>query len=203
MIRRDETLEAMIAEDSKRQAPQDKLEFVRNQVREMRDLTRRINDVEELAKQLRGQRREMEMQILPDLFLETGVTHIGLAAEGNEPPYEAKIQDHYHANIAVDWPQDKRDAALTWLKKNKLKDIIKTVIVIEIGLGESVLTARVLSVLKELKVKYTAQQTVPWNTLTAAVKEMYRDGKVLSDTVLNMLGAHVGKIVRLKPKKED
>jgi hypothetical protein len=203
MVKRDESLEAMIAEDSKREVPQDKLEFVRNQVREMRDLTRRIKDIEELGKQLRGQYREMELQILPDLFMQTGVTHIGLAAEGNEPPYEAKIQDYYHANIKVDWPEDKRDAALSWLKKNKLKDIIKTVITIEIGLGESKLTAQVMAVLDELKADYTAQQTVPWNTLTAAIREMYREGRILSDTALNTLGAYVGKVVRLKVKKED
>jgi hypothetical protein len=203
MVKRDESLEAMITEDSKREISQDKLEFVRDQVRYMRDLTRRIKDVEELGKELRGQYRELELQVLPDLFMQTGVTNIGLAAEGNEPPYEAKIQDYYHANIKVDWPEDKRDAALSWLKKNKLKDIIKTVITIEIGLGESKLTAQVMAVLDELKADYTAQQTVPWNTLTAAIREMYREGRILSDTTLNLLGAYVGKVVRLKPKKEE
>jgi hypothetical protein len=156
-----------------------------------------------LAKQLRGQRREMEYQILPDLFMQTGVTHIGLAAEGNEPPYEAKMQDHYHAVINVDWPEERRVEALKWVEKNKLGDLIKTVITIELGRGQSKLTTKVLTALRTLKVPFTKQQNVPWNTLTAAIREMYRDGRTLSDTELNMIGASVGKIVKLKPKKED
>jgi hypothetical protein len=199
----DESLEAMIMDDAHRKPQQDKLEFVRNQVRAMRDLQREIEDVEDLARRLRGKRREMEMQILPDLFMQTGVTHIGLAAEGNEPPYEAKMHDHYHAVISADWPLEKRQLALDWVENNNLGDLIKTVIIIELGKGQSKLTTKVLAALRALKVPFIKQQNVPWNTLTAAIKEMYRDGRVLSDTDLSTIGAVVGKIVKLKAKKED
>jgi uncharacterized protein YeeX (DUF496 family) len=203
MTKFDQSLEDMIVESTKQQPSPDKLEFIRDQIRSMRALHREIQDAEERVRILKSQKREMEMQILPDLFMQIGVTNIGLTAEGNEPPYEAKIEDYYHAVISAEWPEERRKAALDWIEKNKLGDLIKTVITIEFGKGTTKLVRKIEAVLSEFKVPYSKQRNIAWNTLTAAIKEMYRDGRVLGDTDLATIGAYVGKIVKLKQKKED
>jgi len=198
----DAELTRRLEQEADEAPPQDKLEFVRDQVRHMRDLERRIEDVEALGKELRGQRRHMETETLPDLFMELGINNLGLEAEGNMPAYDARLQDHYHANIRSDWPDGQQQEALEWLRDHGLGDIIKTVITIELGLGSGSLLDKVENFLNKLKIPYQRQQSVPWNTLTMMVKDRYRNGKPLGTKDLRVLGATVGHIVKLKPKKE-
>jgi hypothetical protein len=199
---KDTVLDKIIADDVKRGPSADKLEFVRDQVKYIRDLHKRIEDAEEIVKSLRNEKRELEFVTLPTLFMQNKITAISLAPEGNMPGYEAEIRDYYHANINAKWLPERKQAALDWLQKHKLGDIIKTVITIELGLGQSKVTTKLLAAIRTLKIPFTKQQSVPWNTLTAVVREMYQDGKPLKDSELNMLGAQVGKIVTLQPKKE-
>lgn len=203
MSPKDDVLEKMISDDVKRGPSSDQLALVRDQVRYIRDLEKRIEDAQEIVKGLRNEKRELEFVTLPSLFMQNKITAISLAPEGNLPAYEAKLKDYYHAKIAADWPPEKRLNALNLLKKFKLSDIVKTVITIEIGLGQSKLTSDVLAALRALKAPFTKQQTVPWNTLTAAIRERYQFGKTFKDDELKTLGATVGKIVTLHPKRED
>jgi len=198
----DAAFEAEIASDVKRKPPKDKLEFVRNQIRAMRDLDQDISDAEEKVKTLKRQRMEMEMVTLPDLFSQLNLTHIGLAAEGNQPPYEAKLKDYYHANIQAKWTEERREEALAWVENKGLGDTIKSVINIEFGLGTETQRETLIKVLKKNGVHFTEHRTVPWNTLTSALREMYQRGETLSDKELQTIGATVGKQVKLTPKKE-
>jgi hypothetical protein len=60
---------------------------------------------------------------------------------------------------------------------------------------------KVLELLREACVPYTEDRAVPWNTISAALREMYERGETLNDTELQTIGATVGKRVRLIPKK--
>src|SRR5215204_3029984 len=53
--------EEEIERDAKRLPPEGKLEYVRDQVRNMRDLDLRISAYDEELKRMRSQRRELEM----------------------------------------------------------------------------------------------------------------------------------------------
>lgn len=198
----DPAFEAEIASDVKRKPPKDKLEFVRNQIRAMRDLDQEINDAEEKVKTLKRERSEMEMVTLPDLFAQLKLTHLGLAAEGNQPPYEARLRDYYHANIKASWTDVRREEALGWIEDKGLGDIIKSVITVELGLGTEEQHDQLVKLLKKAGVHFTEMRTVPWNTLTSAIKEMYQRGETLSDNELQTIGATVSKVVKLSPKKE-
>jgi len=184
------------------EAPQDKLEFVREQVRQMRDLERRIEDIEALSKELRGQRRQMEMETLPELFMNLGINSLGLDAEGNMPAYDARLLPHYAAKISAEWPMEQQQEALDWLRKNKLGDLIKTIITIELGLGTATVLRRIEALLGKLKIPYRKEESVHHMTLTKFIRDRYGDGKPLGTQDLRVLGATVGHVVKLKPKKE-
>jgi hypothetical protein len=144
----------------------------------------------------------MEFVTLPDLFSQLNLTHIGLAKEGNQPPYEAKLKDYYHATIKANWPDERREEALAWVENKGLGDIIKTVITVELGLGTEIIRDSVIQALKQSGVHFQEYRTVPWNTLTSALKEMYQRGETLSDNELQTIGATVGKQVKLTAKRE-
>jgi hypothetical protein len=67
-------------------------------------------------------------------------------------------------------PEARRDEAFAWLDKNR-----------------------------KLEVSYSSKLSVPWNTLTAFVKEQVEKGAVLP---LDILGATVGRVVKLKARKD-
>jgi hypothetical protein len=196
------TLEQDIARDSAQKPAQDKLDFVRDQIRYMRDLEKQIVDTEEILKRLKAEKQELQHNVLPTLFMQNKITAISLSEEGNLPAYDAELKDYYHANIKADWLPAQRASAIAWLDKHKLADIVKTVFTIEIGRGNAKLTKQVTAALRALKVPFTVQQTVPWKTLTAAVKEIYRSHRTLKDDELKVLGASVGKVVTLQQQKE-
>jgi hypothetical protein len=199
----DTELEAQITADAKRPPLVDKLEQVRDKVRRFRDLEMEIADAEAHLKQLRLEKSELEYMVLPDLFSQNKVTHIGLEAEGNVPAYIARIEDYYKANISKEWPMSKREKAYDWLTKHKLGDIITSCITIELDLGTAKLLKKIQTALNKLGVVYYKEQSVHWGTLTAAVKEMHKAGKPLGDTDLRTIGATVGRVVKLKQKKGD
>lgn len=198
----DTELEQDIARVVQQKVTADKLEFVRDQIRYMRDLDHRIGNLHEILKQLTVEKRELQYSTLPTLFMQNKISSISLMEEGNIPAYDAELKDFYHAKIDAEWPAEKRHNAMSWLEEHSLGDIIKTCFTIEIGRGNAKLTKKVMAALRALKVPFTQQQTVPWNTLTAAIKERYRDHKPLKDAELETLGANVGKIVTLKVKKD-
>ena len=199
----DSELENEIRQETLRNPPTDKLEMVRDQIRYIRDLDLRIQNAEEVVKSLQREKHELEFSTLPTLFMENKITAISLEAEGNMPAYEAKINDYYRANIKSDWPQDRKQKAFDWLERHKLADIVKTIFTIEIGRGNAKLTKKIITWLRAQKIPHSKAQAVAWNTLTMAVKERYRDHKPLKDTELEIIGATVGKIVKLQPKRGD
>ena len=191
-----------IEKDMAAKPPADKLEFIRDKIREVRDIEFKIADLENHISELNQTKRNLIFDALPTMFMQVGLNRLEIAAQGNLPAYEAKLNDHYHAVIKSDWPSSQRKAALQWVRKHKLGDIIKTTLTIELGLGQDKLLKKVLAALTKLGVVPTIEETVPWKTLTAVVKERFQDGKPLSDKDLTTLGATVSKMVKLNPVKE-
>jgi hypothetical protein len=198
-----EDLKTLLEKDSQRKPSTDKLDFVRDQIRYLRDLDIRIGNAEDTTKALRIERRDLVMSTLPDIFSQTKIDAITLQSEGNMPAYEAELKDYYRASINADWPPEKRDKALAWLRKHGLGDLIKTVVTIELGRGQATLLKKILAALRKLKVPFKTHDTIPWNTLTAAIKEMYQEGKPLKDAELELLGATVGRTVTIKQQKDN
>lgn len=185
------------------QVPQDKLDALRAAVRGVRDKRAEIEDLKQRTTNLNLEVITLERETLPALFNSVGVSYIGLDAEGNLPAYDATKGPYYHANIAAEWPIEKREEAFQWLVSEGHQDVIKTVITVELGRGERALAKKVEAALKKLHVPYQRSLGVPWNTLTALVKGYYAAGQPLAKDVLDKIGAYVGEVVAVKPRKVE
>lgn len=185
-----------IASTPRRKPTENQLEKVRDAVRRARDIDFKMSELSEQQRALGAEKQEMLHRTLPDLFDEVGIRGIDLEAEGNMPGYDTEVRPYYHANIR----DENAEAAFAWLEKEGHGDLIKTVITVELGRGERKLARAVESALKKLKVDYGRKLGVPWNTLTAFVKEQIEDHGTTPP--LDLLGATVGRVVKLKERKD-
>lgn len=174
--------------------PADKIERIKAAVRRLRDLTARKEDATAMIREISREVDQIERTELVNLFDEAGIDHVSLPPEGNYPGYQAKAQPYYYANIKVDWPEAQREAAFRWLVDRQCGDLIKTVVVVELGLGEAAKTKQVIEALRKIGVAHDVRKSVPWNTLTAFVKEQ---SDKLDEADRATLGATVGRIVRV------
>jgi hypothetical protein len=181
------------------QPTQDKLEALRNAVRRQRDLQLEIRELQQLLSDKNKALSDMEMRELPDLFYAAGVDSVGITAEGNLPAYDATMRPFYHANIKADWPDEQKSDAFKWLDKEGHGDLIKTMIKVELGRGERKQAIKLEKALQEMGIDYSSELGVPWNTLTAFVKEQIEKHQTVPP--LDLLGASVGTVVKLKERK--
>lgn len=188
----------------------DKLDKVRDAVRRARDLQAEIKDMEELLKERKKRLLQVTQRDLVDVFDEANVTDIGIPKEGNQPGFRAVLRPFYHANIAADWPDDRRGAAFAWLDENGHGDIIKDTIIVEFPRGSRARQKLLVDWLEKNKMSYSQTLAVPWNTLTSLIKTLTEkmrlaqaDGEEVTPLPLETLGATVGRVVEVKPVKED
>ena len=184
------------------QVPEDKLEKARDYLRQSRDLDKEVRDLAERLKERQASLLTLKQKTLPDFFNEIGIDNLGLPAEGNLPAYDAKLVPYYHANIGADWDTERQEAAFGYLAAQEGGEaMIKTVITVELGRGDRKVAEKVEAALDKIKVPYSRKLGVPWNTLTAWVKEQIERHKTTPD--LNLLGATVGSVVNLKERKTN
>lgn len=180
--------------------PEDKLELVREQLRRSRDTELEMS---ELASRLKVKSEEQNKRVfeeLPALFQEIGIDRLGIEADGNLPAYDATLTPYYKANISGEWPPEQQDAAFDWLEKEGHGDLVKNKFVVQLGRDDEEKALRLRALLEEAGFEFENKRAVPWNTLTSFVKEQVE--KHNTTPPLDLLGATVGKIVKLKPRKE-
>jgi hypothetical protein len=200
------TIDEELAEDAASQeVPKDKLDQLRAACAAARDLDLEIQDLEGRVSTKKKELLDLRYKGLPDLFMAAGVSRVDIGPHGNMPAYEAKMTDHYHANISTSWPEDQQGQALDWLEDNGQGDLIKRTIEINFGRNENKLFTSVMKALQKLPAladRIKVQRGIPWNTLTAWLRERYKNNEELGDVDLRRLGAIVGKVVNVKPAKE-
>ena len=191
---------AAVAAMKNRAAPsEDKLEKVRTFLREARDIDRQIMDLEDALKVKNARKLELIQKELPDLYDEAGIDNLGLPAEGNLPAYDCKLGPYYKASISADWPEEDRAKAFAYLEKQGASDLIKSTYVVLLPRGKRAIAIKVEAALKKLGVEFSEKLDVPWNTLTAWLKEQVEKHKTTPE--LDLLGATVGRVVKLKERK--
>lgn len=197
-------LAAAMAEAPPIEAP-DRLRRVRDKVALVRDLVAQVADLEARKTAANKQLQDLYFKELPDLFAEVGTDHLGLEAEGNLPAVDAKLKPYYKANIAADWPPEQRRAGFDFLREQKAADLIRTVVTVEFGRGEEEDAKNLTDMLKDFGYTYSVGEAVPWNTLTAWLREqterMRRGGKEFTPAQLDKIGGRVGKVVEVKPRR--
>jgi len=190
----------------------DKVDRLRDAARRARDLELEIKQMEDDLANSKRELLAMRHEELPDLMSQAGTTLWAIVAEGNLPAFVAKSAPYYKANIAAEWDAERRQRAFDWIaardpdtkgpgpRGGDNPDIIKTVITIELGRGERELAQKVEAGLRKQGIPFSTRLDVPWNTLTAFVRELVEARKVMPP--LDLLGATVGRIVTIKPEKD-
>jgi hypothetical protein len=122
------------------------------------------------------------------------------------------LEPFYHANIAVDWEPQRREEAFKWLEENGHGDLVKVNVMFSFR-KEQLADARWLQTAVKLiqaaqaECGIETENTIPdptmkmevhYGTLTAFVREQVECGAELP---LEKLGATVGQIVKIKPRK--
>lgn len=190
----------MMREDAVKPPPRDRLEKLRKKISDLRDLELEKKSFEEKASETGKKIYEIKTKDLVDLFDQAKVDNVGIPEEGNLPAYNMEVGWIYKANLgSPDDPKvDDFNKAIQYLRKHE-PDMIKTTYTIEFGLREEERRKAFEALLKKNKIDYSSSFGVPWNTLTAWVREQIEVHK--KSLPLKLLGATVERTARLiKPK---
>lgn len=175
----------------------DKLETIRAKMRDVRDLTLERQQCESRVEQIKASVLRITQGELPDLLNEAKIDTLGLEAEGNLPPYDLKLKPYYYANIKNDAPE--APEAYTWLEKEGHGDLIRRTYTIVFGKADGKAAKKFEEQLNKLKITYDVSFGVPWNTLTAFVKEQIEKYKIVPP--LHLMNGKYGLVADIKPRK--
>jgi hypothetical protein len=177
----------------------DRLDALRNAVRELRNAEAEVTDLEERLRQRKADVRRAQREELPSFFHAAGLTTLTLEPEGNQPAYAVKLSPYVHASIAISAPQEQREKAFGWLEKHGASDLIKRTFTIETGRGEEAKVRKIEVALAKLKVPFELSYEVHWSTLTAWLKEQISKHQPIPP--LELIGGDVGEIVQVEKAK--
>ena len=181
--------------------PEDKLELVREHLRRARETELQLASLSSTVAEKSSEIKLLTSETLPTLFQEIGIDVLGLEADGNLPAYDAKLQPYYSANIAASWDEERKQKAFEWLEDAGHGDMIKNTFSVQLGRGDEKRAIKLRAMLEKAGFEFEERKTVPAPSLTAFVKEQVE--KHNTTPPLELLGATVGKIVKLKPRKEN
>jgi len=182
---------------------EDRLKALRAEVARIRDLQADKGDLEDKLKEVNIAINKAQFTTLPDLFDELGISVIELAPEGNHPGVKAEAKPYYRANIAADWPEEKRAAAFKVLADEGSEDLIKTEVIVQFPRGKLKEAKEFAATAEAVGAVAIVKESVHAQTLQAWLKEQIEKlKKVPNKTTLEALGAAVGRVVNLKPLKE-
>lgn len=172
---------------------------------ELVDVEDDITDLELKLEAAKEKKKLITMVQMPEFMKLIGQDRIGLPDRN----CDLIMEPFYHANIKAEWPEEQREAAFKWLEDTNNGDLIKVQMIFlfpktmyDVAVWVSTQVAK-LKIPAAFKTKEkipepTINKTVPWNTLTAFVKRLVEGGK---ECPLEVLGATVGQVVKVKPRK--
>lgn len=186
-----------MADAAQREPPKDKITKVKETIAKLRDYEFENQSLQERIAANSEKIKEIKEDTLVSMFDEVGITNMGIEADGNLPPYDIEIKPYYHANV----PEANQEKAFAWLEKNKHGDMIKGTYTVSFGRGEEKQRKSFQSYLEKSGFDYSYKFGVPWNTLTAFVREQIETYK--REPPLKLLGATVGRVAALKKQKAE
>jgi len=182
---------------------EDSLKKLRTKIAEVRGLDLEIAGVEERLQELRDKRSSIVGSFrisgeLVSMFQSMGVKSLSIGAEGNLPPYDAKLVTLYSAKLPDDERRAKAFKQFRWLH-----GLAKTSFKVEFGKGQDKLAKKFSTLLKKQKIKdYEVKVGVHASTLTAEIRRRFADGLPLTPADMDLLGAAVYPVVELKKQEE-
>ena len=191
--------EAMTAAAQAETLPPDRLDAVRVAVERVRELRLEAAALTQRLAEVNAEVGRLTRRELVDMFLAAPVTRLDVPASGNKPAFEARLRPFYKAVISAEWEEPRRAAALAVLEEHHASDLVKTTFTVAMGRGEREEAKRLRDLLAKLRVPFQEKLDVPWNSLTAWLRERYeRSGKTLTPGELEKIGAVVGQVVEVE-----
>lgn len=191
-----------LAASKDRTAPsEDKLEEIRALMRRARDLELVSAELSEKLAAVQDELQTLLTAEIPEKFEAVGIDRLGLLAEGNLPAYDASLRPYYKASISAAWPVDRKERAFTYLENHEAGDLIRNTFTVDLPRGSQVAQKRLRTALEKTGLPYQENKAVNHNSLTAWLREQIEKHATMPD--LETLGAQVGKIINLKPRKEN
>lgn len=201
-----------LMEQQHNEVAQDKLDKITVKMREARDLKYEISSMEESVKSVKKKYNELVQRNLPDMMNEVSQETLRLQAEGNYPAFQFSLKPFYKANIENSNPNSLQ--AYRWLDEHGEGDIIKRTVTATLGKESEDKQKQLEEVLQVLKVDYDVRFGVPWNTLTAWLKERHTqyidqqkfnaylpEDERIDMPPLDIFGATIGQVVDMKEAK--
>jgi hypothetical protein len=170
-------LKDMFDADARVDVTDDDLGRVRKLARDLLNVQATIANLET---QLKTQ-KDAEKQ-LSEIDIPTAMSEIGLTDFRLDTGERVEIKSGVRASI----PEKYRDAAFKWLRDNNLGSIIKNKVVAMFGRGEDSAATALVDELKKDGRNVEQDISVPWNTLTAVVKERREQGLPTPDDILGV-----------------
>lgn len=180
---------------------EDKLDKIRDVLREMRVREMQNLEAENTLRENSEWLRNKKEKELVDLFDEAGIDRLGLPAEGNFQKYEIELKPYYHANIAEAWDDDKKSKAYDYLDAQKAGDMIKATYTIAFGMKERKAQKAFEQMLKKAKIQFSSKFGVPWNSLTAWLKDQVENHEKMPN--LEVIGGKVGRQASVVKQKKE
>lgn len=176
--------------------PADALEYAQQLGAEVNHIDARLVKWEIEAKKIQNRRNEILGKLLPDLMDEKKIEKFQVDGVG------FAVDNYYKASI----PSDDPDPGHDWLETHGHGDIIKNTIVVTLPKESEEMAKEIESYVRQRyqEAMVERKRTVPWASLTAWLKELWLSedpAKVLPP--LDIMGATIGRIVKVKPKKQD
>ena len=167
--------------------------------KDLMDVSSNIEVLEKQLKDLKKRKLEIESREIPDLFGEIGVDRIGLPEDNSD----VIVKPFYKANIAASWDEERKARAFNWLDENGYGDVISVDVTVSFKRGERGLAESLLHIIRSSFPGANShppvlKMGVPWNTLTALVKEQIERGEAIP---LDVLGATVGQVASITKRK--
>ena len=146
-----------------------------------------IEDLETKVKENKALLLKLSTEMIPETLDELGLSEVTLS-DGTK----VSLSNFYSCSIK----EDKKAAAMNWLRNNDLGDVIKTEVVVPFGKGDVKQAEKTSSeILKKLKLKSTVTYSVHAQTLKKLAREQHEAGKSLPESSFNL---YIGRITKLK-----
>lgn len=181
-------------------ASDDNLQKAKTMALEYAELEKKIKDTEAELESWKARRQELARKEIPEFFDNVVKTdRIGVPEAG----VDVKVVPYYHANIKSDWPEDQRLKAFNYLEQSGHGDVVAVVVSVKFRRGELPLARELEQLIKSSKTGNShppsLEMGVPWNTLTALVREQVENGESVD---LDVLGATVGRTAKIEKRKK-
>lgn len=222
-----ELAEAIAADAGRSAAGSDKADRVRRLGYELAGLQAQAEEAEAHLKDVKNRVNEFIHKKLPDALDEIQTDRLGLP----DADADMVLEPYYKANISSEWPEERQNAAFAWLEANGFGSLVRHEVTYSFRRGEEERADWLVQVVqaaaerraerlaaparaegREVRPEETwdvpppvVRKTVPWNTLTSLVRtqsELPADDPARKILPLELLGAVVGRIVKIKPRKK-